>query len=117
MARKTAKPGRTLVVFFLAMAIAYGLVALAGSWKPQLGLDLQGGTRITLVAANEDVETESLDEARQIIDDRVNGSGVAEADVVTEGGDIIVVEIPGEDSRDLVETVQRTAQLRFRVVA
>ena len=117
MARKTAKPGRTLVVFFLALAIAYGLVALAGSWKPQLGLDLQGGTRITLVAANEDIEAESLDEARQIIDDRVNGSGVAEADVVTEGGDIIVVEIPGEDSRDLVETVQRTAQLRFRVVA
>lgn len=117
MARKTAKPGRTLVVFFLAMAIAYGLVALAGSWKPQLGLDLQGGTRITLVAASDDIEQESLDEARQIIDDRVNGSGVAEADVVTEGGDIIVVEIPGEDSRDLVETVQRTAQLRFRVVA
>jgi preprotein translocase subunit SecD len=117
MARKTAKPGRTLVVFFLAMAIAYGLVALAGSWTPQLGLDLQGGTRITLVAANDNVEQESLDEARQIIDDRVNGSGVAEADVVTEGGDIIVVEIPGEDSRDLVETVQRTAQLRFRLVA
>lgn len=117
MARKTARPGRTLVVFFLALAIAYGLVALAGSWKPQLGLDLQGGTRITLVAANEDIESESLEEARQIIDDRVNGSGVAEADVVTEGGDIIVVEIPGENSRDLVETVQRTAQLRFRLVA
>jgi preprotein translocase subunit SecD len=116
MARNMVRPGRTLVVFFLVLAIAYGLVALAGSWKPQLGLDLQGGTRITLVAANEDVESENLEEARQIIDDRVNGSGVAEADVVTEGGDIIVVEIPGENSRDLVETVQRTAQLRFRLV-
>lgn len=117
MARNMVRPGRTLVVFFLALAVAFGLVALAGSWKPQLGLDLQGGTRITLVAANEDVESDSLEEARQIIDDRVNGSGVAEADVVTEGGDIIVVEIPGENSRDLVETVQRTAQLRFRLVA
>ena len=117
MARNMVRPGRTLVVFFLVLGLAYGLVALAGSWKPQLGLDLQGGTRITLVAANEDVEAESLDEARQIIDDRVNGSGVAEADVVTEGGDIIVVEIPGENQRDLVETVQRTAQLRFRLVA
>lgn len=116
MARNMVRPGRTLVVFFLVLGLAYGLVALAGSWKPQLGLDLQGGTRITLVAANEDVEAESLDEARQIIDDRVNGSGVAEADVVTEGGDIIVVEIPGENQRDLVETVQRTAQLRFRLV-
>jgi preprotein translocase subunit SecD len=117
MARNMVRPGRTLVVFFLVLGLAYGLVALAGSWKPQLGLDLQGGTRITLVAANEDIEAESLDEARQIIDDRVNGSGVAEADVVTEGGDIIVVEIPGENQRDLVETVQRTAQLRFRLVA
>ncbi len=117
MARNMVRPGRTLVVFFLALAVAFGLVALAGSWKPQLGLDLQGGTRITLVAANEDIESDSLEEARQIIDDRVNGSGVAEADVVTEGGDIIVVEIPGENSRDLVETVQRTAQLRFRLVA
>lgn len=116
MARNMVRPGRTLVVFFLALAVAFGLVALAGSWKPQLGLDLQGGTRITLVAANEDVESDSLEEARQIIDDRVNGSGVAEADVVTEGGDIIVVEIPGENQRDLVETVQRTAQLRFRLV-
>lgn len=116
MARNMVRPGRTLVVFFLVLGLAYGLVALAGSWRPQLGLDLQGGTRITLVAASEDVESESLDEARQIIDDRVNGSGVAEADVVTEGGDIIVVEIPGENQRDLVETVQRTAQLRFRLV-
>ncbi len=47
MARKTARPGRTLVVFFLVMAIAYGLVALAGTWKPTLGLDLQGGTVAT----------------------------------------------------------------------
>ncbi len=50
MARKTARPGRTLVVFFLGLAIAYGLVALGGTWKPELGLDLQGGTRITLIA-------------------------------------------------------------------
>ena len=38
MARKTARPGRTLVVFFLAVAFAYGLVALGGTWKPALGL-------------------------------------------------------------------------------
>lgn len=116
MARKTARPGRTLVVFFLAMAIAYGLVALAGTWKPTLGLDLQGGTSITLRAEGDPGE-EALDQARQIIDDRVNGSGVAEAEVTTQGGNEIVVEIPGENARNLIETVQRTAQLRFRLVA
>jgi preprotein translocase subunit SecD len=116
MARKTPRPGRTLVVFFLGTALLYGLVALAGSWKPELGLDLQGGTRITLVAKG-DPSSENLDEARQIIDQRVNGSGVSEAEVVTQGGDIIVVEIPGDPRRDLVSIVERQAQLRFRLVA
>ncbi len=116
MARKPARPGRTLVVFFLGTALLYGLVALAGSWKPQLGLDLEGGTRITLVAKG-DPSSENLDEARQIIDQRVNGQGVSEAEVVTQGGNIIVVEIPGDPRRDLVDTVERQAQLRFRLVA
>jgi preprotein translocase subunit SecD len=116
MARKTARPGRTLGAFFIGLAIAFGLVALAGTWKPELGLDLQGGTRITLIAKG-DPTAESLEEARKIIDQRVNGSGVSEAEVVTQGSRIIVVEIPGDTRRDLVETVERQAQLRFRLVA
>lgn len=116
MAARRPNPGRTLVVFFLVVALSYGLVALAGVWKPKLGLDLQGGTRITLIAKG-DVSSDSLAEARGIIEDRVNGSGVAEAEVSTQGNKYIVVEIPGESRRDLVETVKRQAQLRFRVVA
>jgi preprotein translocase subunit SecD len=116
VASRKPNPGRTLVVFFLVVALSYGLVALAGVWKPKLGLDLQGGTRITLIAKG-DVSSESLAEARGIIEDRVNGSGVAEAEVSTQGNKYVVVEIPGESRRDLVETVKRQAQLRFRVVA
>ena len=116
MARKTARPGRTLGVFFLGLAIAFGLVALAGSWKPELGLDLQGGTSIRLTPKG-DPSTESLNEARKIIDQRVNGSGVAEAEVTVQGNKYIVVEIPGDSRRDLVDTVKRQAQLRFRLVA
>jgi preprotein translocase subunit SecD len=116
VAARKPNPGRTLVVFFLVVALSYGLVALAGVWKPKLGLDLQGGTRITLIAKG-DVSSDSLAEARGIIEDRVNGSGVSEAEVSTQGNKYIVVEIPGESRRDLVETVKRQAQLRFRVVA
>jgi preprotein translocase subunit SecD len=116
MARKTARPGRTLVVFFVGMAVAYGLVALGGTWKPELGLDLQGGTRITLVAKGSP-SAESLAEARNIIDQRVNGSGVTEAEVTTQSSNHVVVEIPGKSRRDLVDTVKRQAQLRFRMVA
>jgi preprotein translocase subunit SecD len=116
VAPRKPNPGRTVVVFLLVTALTYGILALAGVWKPKLGLDLQGGTRITLVTQG-DVSTESLAEARGIIEDRVNGSGVAEAEVSTQGNQYIVVEIPGESRRDLVETVKRQAQLRFRVVA
>ena len=116
MARKTARPGRTLGVFFLGLAIAFGLVALAGSWKPELGLDLQGGTSIRLTPKG-NPSAESLNEARKIIDQRVNGSGVAEAEVTVQGNKYIVVEIPGDSRRDLVNTVKRQAQLRFRLVA
>jgi preprotein translocase subunit SecD len=116
MARKY-RPTRTVVVFFVGLAIAFGLVALAGSWTPRLGLDLQGGTRISLVASGDDVTQESLQEAASIIDSRVNGSGVSEAEVTTQGERTVVVEIPGETRPELEETVKRQAQLRFRVVA
>lgn len=116
MARKTARPGRTLVVFFLTVAIAYGLVALAGTWKPALGLDLKGGTRITMIAQGNPTK-DNLNEAAGIIDQRVNGSGVSEAEVTTQGSNIIVVEVPGDTSNSLVDTATRTAQLRFRTVA
>ncbi|MCU1438989.1 MAG: preprotein translocase subunit SecD, partial [Naasia sp.] len=116
MARKTARPGRTLLVFLMGVAISYGLVALAGTWKPELGLDLQGGTRITMTAEG-DPSAESFDEARKIIDQRVNSTGVTEAEVTTQDNRFIVVEIPGENKRELVDTVKRQAQLRFRLVA
>jgi preprotein translocase subunit SecD len=107
-------------VFGLIVAALYGGVALAGQWKPKLGLDLQGGTRITLEALTSHGKKPSaanLEEARGIIDQRVNGSGVAESAVSTQGGQNIVVEIPGKNRRDLVNTVKQTAQLRFRLVA
>ncbi|MCB0909479.1 MAG: protein translocase subunit SecD [Nocardioidaceae bacterium] len=116
MARQQARPGRTLVVFFLALAVAFGLVALIGTWKPALGLDLRGGTRIQMKAEGNPTES-ALKEAAAIIDQRVNGSGVSEAEVTTDSNGYITVEIPGQNRADLVETVKRQAQLRFRLVA
>ena len=95
----------------------FGLVALGGDWKPALGLDLQGGQRITLRALDDNVSQSKLKEASKIINERVNGSGVAEAEVSTQGDTNVVVEIPGSSNQKLVETVQRQAQLRFRLLA
>ncbi len=116
MAANRYRPGRTLAMFFLGLAVAFGLVALAGTWKPDLGLDLRGGTRIQLTAQG-DVTPESLTQAADIIDARVNARGVSETEVTTSDNKYVIVEIPGKSRADLVEIVSRQAQLRFRVVA
>ena len=120
MAKKVSGPGRTLIVFTLAVLAMFVGLAVNGVWSPKLGLDLQGGTRITLEASTdtgEAITAEKLEEAAGIIDSRVNASGVAESEVSTQGERNIIVEIPGENRRDLVDTVKQTAQLRFRLVA
>jgi preprotein translocase subunit SecD len=116
MARNSARPGRTVTVFFIGLAVAYALVALVGTWKPALGLDLEGGTQITLTASGS-VTKDNLNQAANIINDRVNGSGVSEAEVTTQGSNEIVVQVPGKEKSGLVQTVLRQARLRFRLVA
>ncbi len=116
MARNSARPGRTVTVFFIGLAVAYALVALVGTWKPALGLDLEGGTQITLTASGS-VTKDNLNQAAEIINDRVNGSGVSEAQVTTQGSNEIVVQVPGREKGGLVQTVLRQARLRFRLVA
>jgi len=117
VAKKTSRPGRTLITFFLVVGVLYGLAALGGTFKPKLGLDLEGGTRITLQAVGSGITKTKMDQARSIIDQRANGTGVTEATVAVQGSNNIVVEIPGKNSGDLVDSVKRTAQLRFRLVA
>jgi preprotein translocase subunit SecD len=112
---RRARPGRTVTIFFIGLAVAYGLVALIGTWKPALGLDLEGGTQITLVAQG-NVKGDELQQAADIINDRVNGSGVSEATVTTQGSDEIVVQVPGSTKNSLLQTVIRQARLRFRLV-
>ncbi|WBC09058.1 protein translocase subunit SecD [Micromonospora sp. WMMA1947] len=120
------RPGRQLAVLGLIFVVLYLLVffsgGASGGWKdrlePRLGLDLVGGTRLTLEATNtvdgKPPTADNLEEARQIIESRVNAYGVAEAEVVTEGNRNIVISLPGQN-RDLTD-VGEAAELRFRKV-
>jgi preprotein translocase subunit SecD len=117
VAKKTPRPGRSLLVFGIAVLLLYGAAALGKSWSPGLGLDLQGGTRITLTAAGKTPSTNELNLASNIISERVYGSGVSGSSVTTQGGKNIVVEVAGKNATNLVSVVERTAQLRFRLVA
>ncbi len=119
------RPGRHLAVLGLIFAVLYLLVFFGadakGSWtdrlQPKLGLDLVGGTRMTLEAATEAGQApsaEALERARQIIQARVDGRGVAEAEVVTDGNRNIVISVPGQNA-DLTD-IGTPAELRFRKV-
>ena len=101
MANRSLPTGRYFGAFILIVAVLYALVFFTGSTRtPQLGLDLRGGTTVTLTARTPDGQApaqEDLELARQIIEQRVNGLGVAEAEVVTEGDSNIVISVPGDD--------------------
>ena len=123
------RPRRTLLLF---LAFTLGLAGLllgidlnqskeddSNVWQPRLGLDLKGGTRITLQAKTENGKRPDplkLQQARTIIDQRVNATGVSEAEVGTQGGDQIIIEIPGQSQQAIADQVGRTAQLRFRLL-
>ncbi|HEY8471895.1 MAG TPA: SecD/SecF family protein translocase subunit [Natronosporangium sp.] len=85
--------------------------------EPRLGIDLVGGTRVTLRATTEQgaPSPDQLERAREIIESRVNALGVEEAEVVSEGGDRIVVTVAGEPENAL-NHVGAPAELRFRKV-
>ena len=119
-------PWRVLVPMLLGVTLLAGWAFWPGQGNtPQLGLDLQGGTQVTLLptaspGSEGSITDEQLDQAVSIIRQRVNGLGVAESEVTVQGsGDnaAIVVSVPGSVPQDrLVELVGRTAQLAFRAV-
>ncbi|HKS51481.1 MAG TPA: protein translocase subunit SecD [Pseudonocardiaceae bacterium] len=113
------RPWRNLAIFAGIVVLLYSLIFLTGSGQPspKLGIDLQGGTRVTLTARTVDgrpPSRESLDQARQIIEQRVNGIGVSGAEVVLDGVNLIIT-VPGENG-DQAKTLGQTAKLYFRPV-
>src|SRR4051812_46768579 len=119
MAARQLPARRYFAVLALIIAVMYALIFFTGdSRTPQLGLDLQGGTTVTLTARTANgkaPDPQDLELARQIIEQRVNGLGVAEAEVVTEGDSNIVISVPG-DNGERARELGATAQLRFRPV-
>jgi preprotein translocase subunit SecD len=112
-----------LRIMIATMVVAYGLLAvtiLMGK-TPTLGLDLQGGISVNLQPVkdgkvDDSVSAEQLDQAIGIIRKRVDALGVAEPEVSRQGNTIIV-QLPGAtDQQQVLDTVGKTAELRFRPV-
>ncbi|HVW44767.1 MAG TPA: protein translocase subunit SecD [Amycolatopsis sp.] len=116
------RPGRYLGIFVLIVVVLYLLVFFTGDRKPapKLGIDLQGGTTVTLTpklienGQEQALDKTTLDQARQTIERRVNGIGVSGAQVVTQGSNIIIT-VPGANG-DEAKKLGQNAQLNFRQV-
>ncbi|GAA1159829.1 protein translocase subunit SecD [Ornithinicoccus hortensis] len=131
MAKKT-KSGRnrtsirTIIALGFIIALVFGGVGAAKLWSnppgqltPLLGLDLAGGRQIVLepvVEGDADISAETVDQAIDIIRRRIDGNGVAEAEVSRLGATSISVAIPGNPTQDQLDALSRSSQLQFRAV-
>ncbi len=113
------RPARYLSVFLAMLIGVYLLVFLTGDKvaEPKLGIDLQGGTRVTLTARTPDGTAptrDALNQAQQIISARVNGLGVSGSEVVIDGENLVIT-VPGTDGTE-ARSLGQTARLYIRPV-
>lgn len=128
MSSKRKRPGRTLTLF-LVLVIAMGITLAVGTFMkkttgtPNLALDLEGGTQLILTpktipgkSANKSVTSEDINQAIEVIRQRVDASGVSEAEITSQGESNIVVSLPGTPSEATLDLVRKSAELNFRAV-
>ena len=113
----TLRVGRYFLALVTLLAVLYMIVFWPGArHTPKLGLDLVGGTQVIFTAKapnGQPPSSSSMGQAKQIMQERVNGTGVTEATVVVQGADQIVVSIPGSTNTD-VSKLGAAAVLNFR---
>ena len=108
--KTSSRPARTLAILALVLVAMASLVFIQGATSVRLGLDLRGGTSVTLqprIAPGDEgkVTSEAIDQAVSIIRQRVNSLGVAESEVAAQGSGTnrqIVISVPGDTGRRVV---------------
>ena len=121
--KSAARSGRSLVILAVILLGLILTTFIQGASSIKLGLDLRGGTSVTLQprASNDanQITSEAIDQAVSIIRQRVDSLGVAESEVTAQGSGTnrqIVISVPGDSGRRVVDLVGQTAELRFRQV-
>lgn len=106
------------------ISIVFVLLALGGTLgtvfaldlEPRLGLDLSGGTSVTLTAPAS-TEPEILEKTVEVLRTRIDRAGVAEPEITREGSNNVLIQLPGTEDRErLLKLIGQTAQLQFRQV-
>lgn len=123
-AKKGPRPARSLISLLLLTGVIFGSIGLGvwlsdATWTPKLALDLEGGTQLILradVDGGEALSEDDLNEAISIIRQRIDSSGVSEAEITSQGGQNIVVSLPGIPSQETKDLIRQSATMRFRPV-
>ncbi len=118
------RPLRPLVTLLLVLAALAGAILAGSRWSdatltPQLALDLEGGTEVILHPVAEQgakVTDQAIAQAIDIIRQRIDASGVAEAEITSQGSNNIVVGLPGRPDEATLALVRESAQMVFRPV-
>ncbi|MEV8378348.1 protein translocase subunit SecD [Kribbella sp. NPDC056861] len=107
---------RALFAFLVFAASTYVVLTA----KPELGLDLRGGTQIVLEASDAPTvkaTKETTDASLEVLRRRIDALGVSEPSVTRQGEKRIIVELPGvQDPREAAKVIGKTAQLTFHEV-
>lgn len=108
-----------IIVLLVGLNTA-GAIWWGWGWTPKLALDLEGGTQIILTPNLEDgqsVTDEQLQQAKEIIRNRIDAAGVVEPEITTEGGDKIIISIPGKNpDQTTLDRIKASAKMEFRAV-
>ena len=109
-----------VLIAVLTAALGGGVLSNQASWAPKLALDLEGGTQMILApkvqGGGSQITSEQLDQAVEIIRQRVDGSGVAEAEISTQSGRNVIVSLPGVPDEKTRDLIQASAAMEFRPV-
>ena len=108
-----------VIIVLIYSILTLGVVTNNASWAPGLGLDLAGGTTLILQAKPTNgttIDSADLNQAVEVIRRRIDASGVAEAEISTQGSDTIVIALAGHPSDRTIDLIKQSAQLQFRPV-
>src|SRR5699024_3747328 len=109
----------TAILVGLGIILGIGIATNNSNGVPLLALDLEGGTQMVLspeTSTGEAVTSDQMSQAVEIIRQRVDGSGVSEAEINTQGDNNVVVSMPGSPDEQTRELIQASANMEFRSV-
>lgn len=126
-AKKTKNRALRTLIFFIVIVVALAGTLVGstifsnGSFAPKLAIDLEGGTQLILTPKNTEAKAKAIsdadiEQAIEVIRQRIDASGVAEAEIARNGQENISVGIPGNPSEETLALIQQSAVMRFRTV-